>query len=185
MASEKNHRNLLFKNDGEFMRKLFSASSGHLTMVALIAIFAATPVFSACPSDTFNRFIPNEAEVTDTGTGLIWGRCAVGQVWNGTTCTGVPNLMTHDEALQYAKNLANQWRLPNIKELSSLVDEGCSFPSINKNIFPQTPPIEFWSSTPGNFGYSELAWYVNFEYGNASGDERSIKTAVRLVRSGP
>ena len=58
---------------------------------------------------------------------------------------------------------AGNWRLPNVRELQSLVDYGRSMPA-----FSGVPPFTgvqynhyYWSST--NFGGS--AWYVDFNYG--------------------
>jgi hypothetical protein len=65
-------------------------------------------------------------EVLDTQTNLIWRRCVEGMNWNGVTCEGNPlGVMLQEglsRALLQAHETAKAWRLPNIKELASLVD---------------------------------------------------------------
>jgi hypothetical protein len=75
------------------------------------------------------------------------------------------------------------WRLPNRNELTSIVELGCSWPTINTTVFPNTPSSNFWSSSPPA-DYSVDAWYVCFSYGNASNYGKSNSFAVRLVRGG-
>ncbi|MDP4028446.1 MAG: DUF1566 domain-containing protein [Gallionella sp.] len=59
--------------------------------------------------------------------------------------------MTWNAALAAAKdaNFAghSDWRLPNIKELESIV-ESCGYnPAINRTLFPATPDEYFWSGS--------------------------------------
>lgn len=64
----------------------------------------------------------------DPKTGLMWDRCSVGQLWNGTTCTGEPIKLNWQDAKDYVKKFTNEqtkggytnWRLPTIEELSSI-----------------------------------------------------------------
>ncbi len=120
------------------------------------------------------------SEVTDTQTGLVWRRCSQGQSWSGTTCTGTASTHTHEQALALAKTQTG-WRLPNVKELSSLVDASRTNPSIDTTAFPNTPSDWFWSSTP-YAGNSSNAWFVYFYIGVVSYDYRDYGFHVRLVR---
>lgn len=105
-----------------------------------------------------NNFIDNgDGTVTDNATGLMWQ-----QTDDGNTYDWV-------EALIYAKNseLAGytDWRLPNTKELQSIVDyEKNTIPAIDENYFTCTNPDSwFWTSTTlGDFKYS--ACYIAFGY---------------------
>lgn len=80
------------------------------------------------------RFTPinGGGEVKDKVTGLIWQRCAIGQVWNQNTCSTPieAKQLTWHEALKQAKALGNGYRLPNIRELHSIVESRCSSPSV-------------------------------------------------------
>ncbi|MDH2018892.1 DUF1566 domain-containing protein [Acinetobacter ursingii] len=128
----------------------------------------------------------NGSEVKDIKTGLIWQRCSLGQVWSNGQCYGNPQAYTWSEALQKANALGNGYRLPNIKELGSLVEEACSNPAINLSIFPTTATNDYWSSSPKNSD-NRYAWSVNFEEGIVNSDSIYYKTAkkfnARAVRS--
>lgn len=127
--------------------------------------------------------------VTDSKTGLMWKKCSEGL--SGTGCTvGSFTQHTWQEALVLPQvlNVAGfagytDWRLPNKKELRTLVARNCYGPSINEVVFPRTPTNEpFWSSSP-NANYDEYAWYVNFNSGFDDIHTRDSNEAVRLVRS--
>lgn len=126
------------------------------------------------------------SEVKDIKTGLIWQRCSVGQLWSNGQCYGNPQAYTWSEALQKSNALGNGYRLPNVKELGSLVEEACSSPAINETIFPKTSAKDYWSSSP-KASDDRRAWTVNFEEGIVNGALTDYKTAkkfhVRAVRS--
>ena len=136
-----------------------------------------------------------DGTVTHIPTGLMWKRCGEGQSWNGSTCTGSASTHYWADALTLARtsSFAGQtdWRLPNLKELRSLVEECRSNPAINDTVFPTTPSSYissapssyFWSGSPvaNNSGY---AWGVYFALGSAGNYYRSSSYGVRLVRAG-
>lgn len=150
---------------------------------------------SAWAQPTRFAYSQDGSEVTDGQTGLVWRRCSEGQTYSGNTCTGTAVTFTHEGALVKAKsqldpvcgdNTKSQvglkcWRLPNVKELRSIVDTGRVNPSIDSVAFPATPDYRFWSSSPylQGFGY---AWHVNFNVGVVDGLERGLYGHVRLVR---
>lgn len=124
--------------------------------------------------------------VTDTRTGLMWKQCAEGST--GATCqTGAEQTFTWVNALVQAETstFANytDWRLPNVKELTSLVDDCRASPAINTIRFPNTLSGWFWSGSPNDFSW-DLAWVVHFGFGDVSSLGRSQSNHVRLVRSG-
>ena len=117
-------------------------------------------------------------------TGLTWKRCSEGQSWDSVnkTCTGGGPAYTWSAALSLA---SGEWRLPNVKELASIVEESSgSYPVVNARVFPNTIVSPFyWSASPyaPNAGY---AWYVTFYNGTAYVDNVGNLNAVRLVRGG-
>lgn len=126
--------------------------------------------------------------MTDQATGLQWQRCAEGQSWSGGTCTGTATGHTWQVALQLAEAASyagqSDWRLPNIKELASIVEQACYSPAIDLAVFPGTPSSYFWSSSPfaNNTAY---AWIVYFAYGyDGDNDLKAYAYQVRLVRGG-
>lgn len=138
-----------------------------------------------------------DGTVTDTYTGLMWQRCPAGYALNEK---GTPGVMADDrcaldtdadmswqEALQYAANSESatytDWRLPNVKELDSIVELGCHAPAIETAPFPDTPSNLFWSSTPGRDGAS--AFGIGFLRGDVRADAKTTNARVRLVRTGP
>lgn len=133
------------------------------------------------------------SEVTDQKTGLIWRRCSEGMSWDGTTCMGTASTFTHEAALNRASTQADStgvaWRLPNIKELSSIADKTLSNPAIDSTAFPATPTGWFWSASPYVY-VSGYAWIVDFGSGYVYGDGshggggRGNTYYVRLVRAG-
>ena len=143
----------------------------------------------AVAAQAADRFVPSSdgQEVTDTKTGLIWRRCAEGMTFKVNTCVGSYNTFTHEAALKRATGEATRtgvsWRLPNVKELASIVDRSRSSPAIDSKAFPATPSTWFWSSSP-YVGNSDYAWDVYFSYGSVYGSGRSTASAVRLVRGG-
>ncbi len=74
------------------------------------------------------------------------------------------------------------WRLPNRKELLSIVDYGNSRPMIDADYFPTVGQF-IWTSSPLAIG-SASAWGVNFHYGNSFSIDKRNARQVRLVRGG-
>ena len=58
----------------------------------------------------------------------------------------------------------NDWRLPTIKEISTIVDISMEYPSptINTDYFPNTDLYYYWSSTTYAY-YPSIAWYVSMK----------------------
>ncbi|MFC1856590.1 DUF1566 domain-containing protein [Thermodesulfobacteriota bacterium] len=127
------------------------------------------------PSD---HLVDNEdGTVTDTHTGLMWQQA---------TAT---NSMNWQSALSYCEALDlggyTDWRLPNIKELSSLLDLNRYGLAIDTDYFPDTVASYYWSSTT-DAGYTSpgRACHVNFGIGHDDTGDKSDSDYVRAVRGG-
>ena len=131
--------------------------------------------------------VPGERVVTDTLTGLVWKECVEGRT--GAGCgTGWGAVMTWASALATAEDSHwagySDWRLPNINELSSLVETGCHSPSINTGLFPRiTVDSVVWSSTTHPLN-APIARAINFELGLHGSIDKNGHYEVRLVRGG-
>ncbi|MCF8168920.1 MAG: DUF1566 domain-containing protein [Rhodoferax sp.] len=77
---------------------------------------------------------------------------------------------------------ASDWRMPRVKDLAGIADLGRSYPAIDPVHFPNTPSSDFWSGSP--YADSDVAWSVNFVYGEVYYRSRRSNDAVRLVRGG-
>ncbi len=138
-------------------------------------------------STPINRFVNNDdGTITDKVTNLVWKRCSEGL--SGSVCDqGTPAIFTWQEALKVAADSSfagkKDWRLPDIKELSSIVERQCTMPAINAIVFPATPTMSFWSSSPYEANPA-FAWNVYFPYGISDGNNKNYKFFVRLVRAG-
>jgi len=152
---------------------------------AFVAPLAAQTCNSKMPESTpASRFtVHGDGTVSDQQTGLMWKQCAEGQ--SGAGCTGTAATYTWQAALDLAAASGfagyTDWRLPNIKELSSIVERKCYDPAINLGIFPNTPSGWFWSSSAHAY-YSSYALIVYFSYGYDDISNRNNNNSVRLVR---
>ncbi len=121
-------------------------------------------------------------EVKDKRTGLIWQRCSLGQTFNGSKCIGQARTYNWQQALRETQAVGNNYRLPNIKELQSIIEESCHTPAVNTKIFPNTSTGWYWSASPNTKLNSEI-WMLHFGSGNTYTGDRNIKYYVRAVRS--
>jgi len=144
-------------------------------------------VTSTQPSSDYS--VHSNGSVTHNTTGLMWQQCALGHSYNNAsnTCDGTASSVTWAQALTSASTNTflghNDWRLPNIKELASIVERACYSPAINTAIFLEGSSTWFWSSSP-LANSSDYAWNVHFNYGFDSTYSKSNNAAVRLVRGG-
>lgn len=132
-----------------------------------------------------NSLIDNEdGTITDEATGLMWMQDDTGEA------------VDWEEALLTAENASDagydDWRLPNVKELQSIVDYSGLFPAID-TLFSCTPITNeagdadygyYWTSTSARFqegGAYYYAWYVAFGYAvNEDGEDTHGAGAVRF-----
>lgn len=98
------------------------------------------------PSDKFSS-VQEGTIIHDNTTGLDWMRCPVGMEWDGDMCQGSASRYSLRKFEQLAVLTGDDWRLPTIEELNSIVEKCRKKPAINLNIFPNTPEGFFWSSS--------------------------------------
>lgn len=124
----------------------------------------------------FGHFKDNgDGTITDMTTGLMWQQRE-------------SKAMTWEQALAYCESLDlggyGDWRLPNIRELFSLVDGSRLQPAISTTDFPGCRPSVYWSSTT-QMEHPGFAWYVDFREGDMpSGAFKGRSHYVRAVRGG-
>ncbi len=134
-----------------------------------------------------NDFANNgDGTVSDLATGLMWQQAddGVGRDWQ--------------DALAYAEGLDlasyDDWRLPNAKELQSIVDYTGNYPALDPAFFDTVDADGwFWTSTSAYFSPVDTgryyAWYVAFGYATGSdGNDLHGAGAVRFatkVEGGP
>lgn len=110
--------------------------------------------------------------VEDTGTGLRWQR-------------GVNAAKDWTSALQDCVDLRlggfDDWRLPTVKELLTLVDESALDPSLDVAAFPDTPSEWLWASSPG-LAPPSYAWAVSFTDGFSTPAAATQHYVSRCVR---
>jgi len=165
-----------------------------LITVLCLSAFSTLSIAQTCNSSITkvapdNRYVISDDTVNDTATHLIWARCSQGQTFNNTNqaCEGSIGTYHWQDALVQAKDSvlagSSDWRLPNIKELTSLVETACYNPSINIIAFPNTASSVYWSSS-AYAGNSSNAWIVYFADGYDGPYSGNHLNHVRLVRGG-
>lgn len=136
------------------------------------------------------QFVDNDdGTVTDIVAGLIWQKCSQGQTFENGGCVGTPtNFATWQEALSAAKVSyeSNGYRMPNIKELNTLVERSCIAPAINLKYFPATPSSPYWSNTVrmtlnAEFD-SNIAFVIDFSNGVEFVVDPDTPKFLRLVK---
>ena len=126
----------------------------------------------------------------DNLTGLMW-------ITNPKTDAGFSGLNDWASALSSCTVTMNafnsgagyagytDWRLPNVRELTSMRNFTASSPNaqVNSTAFPGTPTSSspYWTSTT-YVPNTTYAWYVNFMDAESTGMAGSPKTAIFYVR---
>ena len=168
--------------------------TGNPRLVRLVSSSAAVESHFSDYSD--DRYTDNgDGTISDAQTGLMWMQCSYGQTYDGNDddgdqiiCEGSPTFGTWQQAFAWAADSnANStygysdWRLPNIKELGSIVDFGSAKPAINQSIFPNTASGPYWTSTPSRANVHQTI-FIGFQAGDYGPSDRISNLYLRLVR---
>ncbi|NTV13165.1 MAG: beta-propeller fold lactonase family protein [Desulfobulbaceae bacterium] len=137
-----------------------------LVLIGALLLAQAAPALAGRFTDLGNQ------TVTDRDSGLMWQQSEGGA-------------MNWEAALSYCQglNLATlgDWRLPNLKELNSLIDHGRSNPALDSGVFPNGAATAYWSAT-SVAGVLGQAWTVEFAAGATGKSEKTVNAKVRCLR---
>jgi len=130
------------------------------------------------PDFTIYNPVGASSVTVDNHTGLMW-------VLNPNDA-GIGGTYTWENAIAACEGLNyagyTDWRLPNIKELVSIVDYGRLNPSINTAYYFNTNMAYYWSSTIYSLN-TEFALEVAFSGGGMNGSGSKTNMAyIRCVR---
>lgn len=180
----------------------------------LLTIFSSLSIAQQCydnpnllTSSSKEFIIHNNGTATHLESRIMWQQCLAGiSTGAGGACSeGDLALLNWQEALQYVQQLNDDggfagytdWRLPNAKELTSVIEYGCSKPAMNLQVFPNIAETKVWSSTPSvnqASGQFLKSWYADYGDSNsgagsesgvvsfANANRESQKYAVHLIR---
>jgi hypothetical protein len=170
-----------------------------LGMMLGLLLWTAWPVQATTCNSFIQQTTPTEDFILDDNSGvathhesgLIWMRCALGQSWDkvNRSCLGDPSEHTWREALQVANGYhfvgSKGWRLPNINELFSIIEERCAAPGINTTVFPAVSPLSIYWSSSSDANLATHAWSIHLDDGLVHVHDKVNTAYVRLVCGGP
>ena len=119
--------------------------------------------------------------VTDNLTGLMWVKAPHDLTDNSGT-------KTWDNAIDFCNGLTfaghSDWRLPNVRELQSLIDYGRGNPALpSVHPFTGVQSALYWSSST-YADPTDNAWHVGLRYGSVGNGNKSFAFYVWPVRGG-
>jgi len=144
----------------------------------------------AAPSYT-SQTIGSDLIVIDNNTGLVWQQNTAdtnddGSITSGKYPTG--DLLVWADAIPFCNGLTyanfNDWRLPTITELESIVDYGRSNPAMNPIFTSQwnVEPSNYWSSSLSTSKPNDFALASSSRDGGDTPHWKLLTGYVRCVR---
>ena len=176
------------------------------TLAALVVLALATAALltvdarMAQPPSRFESLPATPWLVLDRQLGLVWQRCPQGMRFvdhqAGSLCTGEPDWLLTEHAERQAQRVSTPqepWRLPDVRELTSLVDDSRCCLALDPQAFPSfaAPPhgpampagraFPFHTSSP--HAQSEERWRVESLEGEVRPSLVQQRALLRLVRA--
>lgn len=141
------------------------------------------------------RFNDNEdGTVTDKLTGLIWlknANCFGGESW--TSALSSVNSLKNGECGLSDGSVSGDWRLPNVREMASIVNRSYYNPAISnlnglsgwseEDIFTDIQSSVYWTSTTNAYN-PDFAWSLNMRYGDQNWLFKDLDNYVWPVKGG-
>ena len=146
---------------------------------------------AACSLSFTPLTIGSDSVVLDNCTNLMWTKCPYGASGSDCSVNEWGTMTTWKAALQTCATLNyggyTDWRLPNVKELLSLLDftydSNLGVALINAIAFPNSTPGNVWSATTP-FAVPGRAYSVDFWWGAAvTSSKADDNEYVRCVRN--
>lgn len=166
------------------------------TIIIILFIFFL-PKISV--SEEFTRFVDNfDGTIHDIQTNLVWKKCSEGMLHNQlyNSCNGYSEDFDWQSALLHVKNVnnsvsstenlgKNDWRIPNIKELSSIADRNSNFMAVDPYLFfimnNNHTTYAIWSSTTYNLA-SNQSYAMSVSEADVFTLDINVEINVLLVR---
>jgi hypothetical protein len=159
---------------GAFVPSAFAAK-------AFVAVTGQTTVYAEGDDGDVQAGVPfpgrrfideGDGTVMDRLTGLTWlqdASCFGPRNWYETL--SAVNALRDAQCALTDGSAAGDWRLPNIKELQSLIDYGQLSPALPPgHPFVNVQPVPYWSSTT-SAGFPNSAWTIPLDRGGSSFDD--------------
>jgi hypothetical protein len=166
-------------------------------VAAMLLACVHTAAQQHCDADASLQSTPAErfedhgdGTVTDRRLKLMWTRCSAGQAWTAGDCAGQAASYSLDSARMLVTDVNQRgtffyddWRLPQLREIATLIERQCSNPRVNLSVFPNTPAGTYWSATP-RVGAGQSGQVYVLGFGDDGIESRSFDrpSHVRLVR---
>jgi hypothetical protein len=157
-----------------------------LIFTVLIILLGSVGTVLADCSAADDRFVIHEnSTVTDTRSGLMWKRCVQGKTTQDCS-SGTADVFNRADGMNSARAEVfggyDDWRLPKIEELESIVAICAVGPMINRVAFPNSDPVVI-HSVSGGLDYGTKTRAVDFGDGSSLIEDDNLTRQVRVVRT--
>lgn len=174
------------------------SSTATLLMSPIVANAVCSPnMVPSTPNDRFEVVLDANNDSTgvvrDLVTGLMWTRCPVGFSVVSSRCDvdnasdSATYLFNFEQALTKANTAVlgmTGWRVPNLKDLNSIVETACTNPAMNTDVFPlssESNSAIVWSSSPLDVSSGKV-WAISYGLGGLGSTNVGDPAYLRLVR---